>query len=79
MQFSAALNIFIVKTKLDSTFTNDFKRNEFFRKMSIVTEYAALTPCIRETPKRALFTSSKDPDEMSHNVASSRGPNCLLR
>ena len=44
MQFSAVLNIFIVKTKLNSTFTNDFKRKySFFRKMSIVTEYAALT------------------------------------
>ena len=26
MQFSAVLNIFIVKTKLNSTFTNDLKR-----------------------------------------------------
>ena len=44
MQFSAVLNIFIVKTKLNSTFTNDLKRKFFFfRKMSIVTEYAALS------------------------------------
>ena len=42
MQFSAVLNIFIVKTKLNSTFTNDLKRKYFFRKMSIVTEVAAL-------------------------------------
>ena len=25
------------------------------------------------------LTSSTDPDEMSHNVASSQGPHCLLR
>ena len=43
MQFSAVLNIFIVKTKLNSTFTNDLKRKYFFSKMSIVTEYAALS------------------------------------
>ena len=43
MQFSAVLNSFIVKTKLNSTFTNDLKRKYFFRKMFIVTEYAALT------------------------------------
>ena len=42
MQFSAVLNIFIVKTKLNSTFTNDLKKNKFFRKLFIVTEYAAL-------------------------------------
>ena len=42
MQFSAVLNIFIVKTKLNSTFTNDLKINKNFRKMFIVTEYAAL-------------------------------------
>ena len=28
MQFSAVLNIFIVKTQLNSTFTNDLKRNK---------------------------------------------------
>ena len=32
MQFSAVLNIFIVKTKLNSTFTNDLKRKEIFSK-----------------------------------------------
>ena len=32
MQFSAVLNIFIVKTKLNSTFTNDLKRKENFSK-----------------------------------------------
>ena len=43
MQFSAVQNIFIVKTLLNSTFTNDLKKKNFFRKMFIVTEYAALT------------------------------------
>ena len=32
MQLSAVLNIFIVKTKLNSTFTNDLTRKEFFSK-----------------------------------------------
>ena len=32
MQFSAVLNIFIVKTWLNSTFTNDLKRKHFFSK-----------------------------------------------
>ena len=32
MQFSAVLNIFIVKTMLNSTFTNDLKRKENFSK-----------------------------------------------
>ena len=32
MQFSAVLNIFIVKTQLNSTFTNDLKRKYFFSK-----------------------------------------------
>ena len=32
MQFSAVLNIFIVKTWLNSTFTNDIKRKYFFSK-----------------------------------------------
>ena len=30
MQFSAIVNRFIVKTYLNSTFTNDFKRKDFF-------------------------------------------------
>ena len=43
MQCSAVLNIFIVTTYLNSTFTNDLKiKYFFFRKMFIVTEYAAL-------------------------------------
>ena len=44
MQFSAVLNIFIVKTKLNSTFTNDLKKKKI-RKMFIVTENAALSSC----------------------------------
>ena len=32
MQFSAVLNIFILKTKLNSTFTNDLKRKLNFSK-----------------------------------------------
>ena len=44
MQFSAVLNMFIVKTYLNSIFTNDLKRKENFRKMFKVTEYAALRP-----------------------------------
>ena len=32
MQISAVLNIFILKTELNSTFTNDLKRKEKFSK-----------------------------------------------
>ena len=32
MHFSAVLNIFIVITKLNSTFTNNIKRKDFFSK-----------------------------------------------
>ena len=42
MQFSAVLNMFIVKTYLNSIFTNGLKRKKIFRKMFKVTEYAAL-------------------------------------
>ena len=42
MQFSAVEIRFIVTTLLYSTFANDLKRKDFFRKMFIVTEYAAL-------------------------------------
>ena len=43
MQFSAIVNRFIVKTQLNSAFTNDLKRKFFFfRKMLKVTDYAAL-------------------------------------
>ena len=42
MQFSAVEIRFIVTTYLYSTFANDLKRKYFFRKMFIVTEYAAL-------------------------------------
>ena len=40
--------------------------------------YICLTPCIRET-FTDTFTSSTDPDEMSHNVASSQGPHCFFK
>ena len=40
--------------------------------------YIWLAPCIQET-FTDTFTSRTDPDEMSHNVASSQGPHCLLR
>ena len=44
MQFSAVEIRFIVTTYLYSTFANDLKRKYFFfRKMFIVTEYAALS------------------------------------
>ena len=42
MQFSAVEIRFTVTTYLYFTFANDFKRKYFFRKMFIVTEYAAL-------------------------------------
>ena len=46
MQFLAVEIRFIVTTLLYSTFTNDLKRKYFFRKMFIVTEYAALNKAI---------------------------------
>ena len=42
MQLLAVLNIFIAKTQLNSIFTNDLKRNFFFRKMFIVTDLVSL-------------------------------------
>ena len=38
MWFSAVVNRFIVKISLNSTFTNDLKENNFFRKMFIVAD-----------------------------------------
>ena len=43
VQFSAIVNRLIVKTYLNSTFTNDLKENKKFRKISKVTDYAALS------------------------------------
>ena len=42
MQFSAILNRFIVKTYLNSTFTNDLKKNQKNRKMIIVADLVSL-------------------------------------
>ena len=42
MQFSAKVNRFIVKTELNSAFTNDLKRKFFFRKMLIVADLVSL-------------------------------------
>ena len=43
MQFSAIVNRFIVKTKLNSAFTNDLKKkNKIFRKMFIVADLVSL-------------------------------------
>ena len=42
MQFLAIVNRFIVKTYLNSIFTNDLKENKKNRKISKVTDYAAL-------------------------------------
>ena len=50
MQFSVVEIRFIVTTQLNSTFTNDLK-GIFFRKMFIVTDYAALNQAIYYKPK----------------------------
>ena len=42
MQFSAIVNRFIVKTKLNVAFTNGLKRKDFFRKMFIVADLVSL-------------------------------------
>ena len=43
MQVLAVLNIFIVKTLLNSVFTNDFKRRKKCPKMLIVTDLVSLS------------------------------------
>ena len=56
MQFSSVLNIFIVKTWSNSTFTNDLKKKKkFFRKMFIVTEYAALIKYCHIVQKKIII------------------------
>ena len=43
VQFSAIVHRFIVKTQLNSTFTNNLKRKDFFfRKMFIVADLVPL-------------------------------------
>ena len=42
MQFSAIVNRFIVKTYLNSAFTNDLKRKLNFRKMFVVADLVSL-------------------------------------
>ena len=42
VQFSAIVNRFIVKTYLNSTFTNDLKRNKKNRKRFIVADLVSL-------------------------------------
>ena len=46
MQFSAIVNRFIVKTELNSAFTNDLKRKDFFRKMFVVADLVSLNTCV---------------------------------
>ena len=42
MWFSAVVNRFIVKTSLNSAFTNDLNRKDFFRKIFIVADLVTL-------------------------------------
>ena len=44
MQFSAVLNIFIVKTKLNSIFTNDLKKKYFFSRLVSLTRMLVYQP-----------------------------------
>ena len=47
MQFSAIVNRFIVKTELNSIFTNDFLKKDFiFRKMFIVADLVSLNNAV---------------------------------
>ena len=55
MQFSAVEVRFIVTTYLYSTFANDLKRKYFFRKMFIVTEYAALKNKVKQVYQKLSF------------------------
>ena len=54
MQLSAVLNIFIVKTELNSIFTNDLKRKFFFRKMFTVTDLVSLMQCLIAIPSQSV-------------------------
>ena len=48
-------------------------------RRSKVTDYAALSLCIRESPKCLSFANSEDWDKMQHNAAFYQGLHCLLR
>ena len=47
MQFSTIVNRFSVKISLNSAYTNDLKRKEFFWKMFIVADLASLNVLVR--------------------------------
>ena len=59
VQFSAIVNRFIVKTYLNSTFTNDLKRKKKDRKMFIVTDLVSLRKEDEPFLKRNNFFSLK--------------------
>ena len=54
MQFSAKVNIFIVKTQLNSTFTNDLKENKKNRQMFIVADLVSLSRSLTRTLRLGL-------------------------
>ena len=55
MQFSATVNRFIVKTYLNSAFTNDSKRKEIFLKMLIVADLVSLSVHMALKAKKHVF------------------------
>ena len=54
VQFSAKVNIFIVKTQLNSTFTNDLKENKKNRQMFIVADLVSLSRSLTRTLRLGL-------------------------
>ena len=56
MQFLAIVNRFIVKTLLNSAFTNDLKRNENISKMFIIADLVSLTDVFAILWESDLFT-----------------------
>ena len=67
MQFSAVLNMFIVKTYLNSIFTHDLKEKKIFRKMFKVTEYAALRYTASTCENlSSVFANNKGADQTVH-------------
>ena len=87
MQFSATVNRFIVKAYLNSTFTNDLKRKKKIRKISKVTEYAALTktPVVHSNADINWLLKTLIPNlslkrfNFQRSVGPYQGPNCLRR
>ena len=87
MQFLAIVHRFIVKIQLNSTFTNDLKRKEYFRKIFIVADLVSLRIGVFPNILSKLFTyqcclliafaNRLDPDQARQNEGHELDPNYL--